>query len=647
MTSIIRVYSLVTFLLSCLLGIAQGHGEYDSTYSPIQGVSGSAEFEYYYDIDHLIVKNGAFKFVSDNSDTAWTTVNEDQSWIGEYAENQKHGKWVYSAAKHELEIISIQDDHLEYDLRTIKTELNANYKHGVPDGLWISNSNIINKNEEPSFYEKIELTFKKGRAEGSFSHQFLEKNNSIGEITGQFSKGLYDGVWNFKYLKEANQIRETRYYTNGILTALVKSKNMGAKDSLVFDLSPETQKVLQSNEKSHFLDRPFSIEFNDGYPQASIYMQSQLNGNNSLRQTHGQLMQFDKVWLKKQKLTFGANRGRYPLSKDEEIYITQWFRVEQDLQFLVEEIKEHEIRDFGDSKDSIAQFTISWVDKQEQRFELLGTLSQIFLSKEIEYYYRDKLLLERATILLDIDSINYNNTLHIIQYEVSEEARQNIFTYLLENYERRSETGAVINESLSKLKTTSSVEDELERLPKKIAAEQARLDSIFKTYSNDKYVNQLLNHINDTFINGTIQSNFDEFKSTEDIDRKKILRDSILVDLNTVSQIYSLAYTITERNKYVDSLYTEYVFDAFTFSDNVPSRIKKKLYDQVQKIQTELIDRASESKTPAECIDVIQEIGNVQVVLIYLRDKQTKSLEKSIGRANSLDEKLKLLNEVL
>ena len=38
--------------------------------------------------------------------------------------------------QYELEINSIEDNHLEYDLRTIKTEVQANYKHGVPDGIW-------------------------------------------------------------------------------------------------------------------------------------------------------------------------------------------------------------------------------------------------------------------------------------------------------------------------------------------------------------------------------------------------------------------------------------------------------------------------------------------------------------------------------
>jgi len=475
----------------------------------------------------------------------------------------------------------------------------------------------------------------------------LENNGSIGETKGVFTRGLFEGIWEFKYLKEANQIREKRYYTTGILRAVVKSSNMGEVDSLYFEQSPKTKEVLESNVKSHFLNRPFSITYNDGYPMSSAYIQSQNDGNIALKEVHDQLLKFDKIWLKKQKLVYGTNRGKYPLNENEEIYITQWFRIEQDFQFLVEEIKEHEIRDFGESSDSIAKFTIAWIENQEKLFDLLGTLSQVFLSKEIEYYYRDNLILKQAFHLLETDSIHIDNKVKAIHYETSEEDKKNVFTYLLSNYQERIKVGKLLDAELSKNETSSSLEDELERLPKRIAAERAKLDSIYNPDKRDKNVDLLLTHINDNFLEGTIETNYEQFKTTKDLDEKKQLRDSILIDLNGINQIYSLATSISERYTYVDSHYTEYVFDAFTFSDNVPSRIKKKLFDQVQKVQTDLINRAIETDTPQECLKVIQEISNIQVILIYLRDKQTKPLEKSLNRANTLDEKLNLMHEVL
>ena len=277
----------------------------------------------------------------------------------------------------------------------------------------------------------------------------------------------------------------------------------------------------------------------------------------------------------------------------------------------------------------------------------MGTLSQVFLSKEIEYYYRDNLILKQAFHLLETDSIHIDNKVKAIHYETSEEDKKNVFTYLLSNYQERIKVGKLLDAELSKNETSSSLEDELERLPKRIAAERAKLDSIYNPDKRDKNVDLLLTHINDNFLEGTIETNYEQFKTTKDLDEKKQLRDSILIDLNGINQIYSLATSISERYTYVDSLYTEYVFDAFTFSDNVPSRIKKKLFDQVQKVQTDLINRAIETDTPQECLKVIQEISNIQVILIYLRDKQTKPLEKSLNRANTLDEKLNLMHEVL
>ena len=143
------------------------------------------------------------------------------------------------------------------------------------------------------------------------------------------------------------------------------------------------------------------------------------------------------------------------VSENEEIYITQWFRIEQDFQFLVEEIKEHEIRDFGESSDSIAKFTIAWIENQEKLFDLLGTLSQVFLSKEIEYYYRDNLILKQAFHLLETDSIHIDNKVKAIRYETSEEDKKNVFTYLLSNYQERIKVGKLLDAELSKNETSS------------------------------------------------------------------------------------------------------------------------------------------------------------------------------------------------
>jgi hypothetical protein len=628
------------------IALAQHDPVYDSAYS-INNLHGHATFEYYYDIDHLKVKNGSFEFKTKNADTAWTTINQEQAWKGHYAENKKDGEWTYTVVKHELDITDIKDDHLEYSLRTIRTEIFAHYKKGVPSGEWTFNSTLTEKDRPPRFYERIKLTFKKGLAQGEYQHELLEKSGNIAKVNGLFNKGLFEGRWELSYTDE-NYVKtnETRIYVNGILTDLIKIKGEQT-DSIHFKLSPATQTVLQENSKGHLINKPYSIVYNDGFPTASIYIQSQEDGNKLLKRAHSKLGRFDQALLKKQKFFFGANRGKYPLSEEDEKYITQWYRAEQDFQFVVDDVKAHEIRDFGKSEDSIALYAIAWVEHQEALFERFNALGKIFLSKEIEYYYREDLLLKRALELLSKDVLRIKKKEFVIEYPVDPEYHQNVFAYLWANYQQRINTGKAIDQALYDVSSSSSVNDEFERLPAIIKEEKAKLDSIKQPKRFSKNSERLLLHIDQDFVEGTIKRNYERFIELKNKTEKKQLRDSILLDLNDVSHIYTTSIKISEQADYIDSLYTEYVFDAFTFSDNVPARIKKRLYDQVQKIQNELLAQAVETKTPKECLEVLTEMKNVQDILIFLRDKPTRALEKELSRANTLEQKLEILYEVL
>src|SRR5690606_42005167 len=101
-----------------------------------------------------------------------------------------------------------------------------------------------------------------------------------------------------------------------------------------------------------------------------------------------------------------------------------------------------------------------------------------------------------------------------------------------------------------------------------------------------------------------------------------------------------------ERAKELDSLYTDYVFDPFTYSDNVPTRLKKRLYNIVtEEMNTQLIEKAQTDYTqPGEVLKRLNKIYALQDRLFFLVDKNTIKLERKLRRAKSLNERLNLLN---
>lgn len=633
-----KCFRFYFFLLIPLLFFSSVNAqEYDSAYRLPNNTLGHAKFEYYYDIDHLMVKNGEFKFRSDSTKKIAPSIFEDVIIAGNYSENSKSKDWLYQLTRKELDILSIADDSINYELRTYKTEINGAYTRGLPSGQWTMTTTLTSNTQEPREYQNTVLNFKRGYADGSFEHSGFDESDTPIIISGQFDQGVFIGDWQFDYSTKGRRVSEIRHYERGVLEYSVMNS-----DTLRYPLSPKTSADLYQNEK-HLITPPVQIDYNDGFPTGSVYLSSQQPGNSALKALQNSLFQFDKDFLAKQQTTFGVSRVRYPLSEAEQKSVSEWGQVEEDFRDKVTEVKEHEIRDFGVSSDSIAIISLDWINQQEELLESLSDLSQILLSGDAEYYYRDGLLLSNAIELLRTDTLSYENNQYIVDYPTSYESQQMLLSFLVANYRSRIEVADRLDEYLSTLKTSSTLEEELASLPDQIQTEKEKIDSLYSESYTEK-TKEFLTQVSFNFIKPKIENDIDRFENLEESEGKKSLGDSILIDLNTLSRIHQTALRIEQRTQFVDSLYTEYMFDAFTFSD-IQARVKKRLYEQVEDIQKELVEEAVKSEYPKECLDLLEEVYKAQGTLISLREKKTRPLERSLARANNLSEKLALLHE--
>lgn len=611
--------------------------EYDSTYTLSNNTQGHAEFEYYYDIDHLMVKNGEFKFRSDSTKQIAPSIFEDVQIEGNYSENSKSKAWLYQLTRKELDILNIADDSINYELRTYKSEIKGSYTRGLPSGQWTMTTILSSNYQETKEYQNTVLSFKRGYADGAFEHSGFGENDSPIAISGQFDQGIFVGDWQFDYTIKGKKINEIRHYEKGVLEYAVINS-----DTLFYPLSPKTQAALYENE-NHLITTPVQIDYNDGFPTASEHISSQQPGNIVLKGLQNTLFQFDKDLLAKQQTTFGVSRVRYPLSEEEQKSVSEWGQVEEDFRDKVTEVKEHEIRDFGVSRDSIAIISLDWINQQEELLESLSDLSQILLSGDAEYYYRDGLLLSNAIDILKTDTLTYEKNQYLVDYPTSTESQKMLLPFLVANYRSRIAVADRLDEYLSTLKTSSTLEEELASLPDQIQIEKEKIDSLYSESYTEK-TKEFLTQVSFNFIKPKIENDIERFEDLEESEDKKSLGDSILIDLNSLSRIHQTALRIEQRTQFVDSLYTEYMFDAFTFSD-IQARVKKKLYEQIEDIQKELLNEAIEAEYPKECLDLLEEVYKVQGALISLREKKTRPLERSLARASNLSEKLALLHE--
>jgi hypothetical protein len=126
--------------------------------------------------------------------------------------------------------------------------------------------------------------------------------------------------------------------------------------------------------------------------------------------------------------------------------------------------------------------------------------------------------------------------------------------------------------------------------------------------------------------------------------RQQNLSDSIRFDLENVLAMYQLSREIEQRTHSLDSAYTEFTFDPFTFTQ-VPQRNKRMLYDIVTEEMIPTIrEQALKQTTPLKMRQRLGNLRELQEQLFFLLNKPTKTLERKLKRSDSLEERLDLIH---
>lgn len=277
-------------------------GVYKLTYPSF--VNGKATYSYYENPDtYERVREGNFKFIYEipkNKDgTSKTTIE------GNYKNNLKHGQWIYT--------IESKDLKSENYYWTGVIKLVANYRNGIPDGLWSSSiggkSRQIHYNLSKLHYEfgewrgesnaKIIANFTEGLLTGRINYTKFDKQvgeHSTVNLTldkdGFFTDKLIIDSGSTKYINEfengflfkttgvntQNGNVETNDYSEDLLLVKqlqnIKNNNPSELESLDFKLVEATfsNRFLEAiiaehffdNDLFHFEDIKGDVYFKDG-----------------------------------------------------------------------------------------------------------------------------------------------------------------------------------------------------------------------------------------------------------------------------------------------------------------------------------------------------------------------------------------------
>lgn len=643
-----KIFSLLFLIVVLVDGLfAQKTETYDSIYRPTEDLVGNAVFNYYTQGGRKVI-DGDFKFENFESNSEANTRIEQNEWNGKYVEGVKTGKWTYERTLYNLEINGIENDELLYNLNPAVEITTANYMEGLPNGVWTYEYLVDNFTDTLARWT---AEFKGGKLDGKLRivKKAMDSSDTRIEIEGVAQKGLMDGKWIFTTKTDSTERIETRYYNMGILTRLLVEENGSFVKSVQYPLSPGMQTFVDSRiSEIAFTENPVSLVFNDGYPNRSIQITSQQFANDYLERWIDQIYRFDSDMMSQIGLPFGVVRGIYPVSESEEQRIGEWLTLEADFRELLNQMELKFDENFTYTKDSTLLSIQKWKQHQDSILPYYRSWSSILAKENVQYYYRKGLLVNYAEDVLDADQIIVQGD--TVEYVYSD--KTDLFDDFLEVIyvltERRLKKGKALLEKYQERKSELDLKTRITANRQELEIGINRLDSIFSSSSNANNFQPELEYIKTELYRSKFQSHYNKYRTQDNFtpEREQAIVDTLVHELNLIESMYNKVLNLDLKVKQIDTLYTELTFDPFTYSDNIPTRVKKRFYElTMNKLLSDIRTAILNSSSIDEANRYFAQIERLLKRMEYYVDKDTRKMEKRLRRANTIEERMALLNE--
>lgn len=631
---------LLFFFLSYSAAEAQKRQHYDSLYEALPGLWGEASFGYYVDKKGQRLKDGAFTFVSRSLDSLCNTKATYYGWSGFYEDGKKEGAWNYSKRRHEATLHDFSYTRLDYSLQTVLEKLTGEYVNGLPHGLWKFRKSFFEGKEESFVIQEAKINFKEGVIDGEVYFLQLSSTgkDTLNLLQGQAVAGLMEGQWHIRYEGEKQgTAHEVRSYKQGILKHI--SRTRGADTlALDFPLSPMISEALDAKIPSkNLVNRPLSFIFNDGYPRESLLITAQAEGNQSIRSVLAIFGSYDPTLGQTIGLALGTNRGHYPLSSKEKKALESWLVHRKEIQDNVLKIEEKAQKNVNYQQDSTLREVKQWASLQRKILDHTDPWAKTFASGDIEFYYREGELVDYARHLLSEDSLLQTTVIY------PKNEATNFLDYIALNFESRKNAGDSLFNTFEQRIQYIQVQEDIADRKIKLETQHAKLDSLFSQKDFHPDIQHSIDTLKERFLEKAYAENFEIFLSSNPA-TQRLISNEMQLELETLQKIHGLAQKLTHNAKRLDSLYTEYTFDPFTFSDRVPVRVKRMLYETVTlELLPWLLSKAEREKNATKVFHRFQELDELQLRLFIFRQKRTKSLERKLRRSETPEERIELL----
>lgn len=627
---------------------AQELFRYDSLYEVKEGLLGKADFQYSKDRSGTPLRQGAFSFVAAQMDTTCATRAKDVVWTGSYKDDLKDGAWEYTELLQEVEVVGFTDTFkVNLLLSTLRERIRGTFDKGVPEGPWTLSSRAFENGRPIGAGSSASLLMSQAKVSGRFEAAGTDVRGHPYRISGEALDGLMVGPWELELTVNGSVVREVRDYVKGFLRTL-RRMDAGTGDTLLvvdFPLSKEVQKVMEGGRTSlRPANVPLSLNFSDGYPRSSTYLSVQRPGGALIDQVLKQVFKNDDGVYRTNGLPLGTNRLIHPLSDTEEQLLASWPELVRDY--------EESVMRLASLQDEFSRFATNdtlehihrWVALQQDVLGSIAPWGRSFENKEIEFYDRKGMLLDHAAETLLMDSLHLPHSEVIILFgEASRE--EGLLQFVTANMEDRMLYADSLERLYQDVIAGLSLDESIASLASRIEEVAASTGKALRDGVTDERVAPFADRMRSVYVDAQLNeavSRFRDFNASREVQRA--FGDSIVSAYAEVEDMLQVASRIYRRADAIDTLYTEYVFDPYTFNDRFPRRIKRRLYQfAAEETFAMLVAEALRATDAALMRRWLQRIEDMQRMLVSVLNEDTARMERRIRTKMTLEQRLELL----
>lgn len=641
-----KVYLL--FFLTGVLSfytLAQDISVFEGAYM-FKGKSGEATFTFIPGQDEEVLLHGPFLFERKEVDSLNQTSLVKFSVKGEYRDNNREGSWFFDQERHKVTLEDVVSFEIIAQLESSDLEITANYQDGLPNGLWQLRENEFSNNTKKLKAVAEDIRFEDGVIKGPISYRRF-----LGEYT-QFlrgktnAEGFMDGEWSLVYVQDSVLVSEVRKYDNGFLLGIVRrdlGSGEGIDEAVYYGTIEKLQQVNNGeNDRFQISEKKFEFDYNDGYRQEAPERRIQVVGNAFINNFLKDLLRFDDAVNSTgeiRRFPFFTKRFEYTLADSEREMLVEIPVLYDQLRDSVSRFATMNSLSLNRSKSDSLAFSYAFFSSRAAGLLKMEDFVNLLRTGDIKHYDLANFTRDGVEFIPIGNELTYVYQRDTIQRSLplnTSDALSSTFltqlkTYLQGELHLVEKFGAFVDRELYAIEMNSR----LAALEETIIRRRAELEEFVRNYQPEgerEWV--FIDGFEKQFLDKKFGEISEKYAEIEDLERK-LDQGTVLLDLlDEVETQLPVIATLFERQRALDEVYMEEMFNPFTYS-RYDQRAKERLYKAGEVLFQYYIDQLKKENDYTQIKDHITTIEKFQNKMYVLREHDTRSLERKLGKRKS------------